>query len=437
MGKKKYRKKSRPGPLSPKNYIKKKARQLPIYECLISDGWDEAKYATIVVARQHANGHITCAVYGVDLSCTGVSETDFAFNLLQPEYEQVREELDRQVFMKSCEYTLVHNVIYGALAFAEKHGLQPHKDFQVTQYLLEDAAADIESQDIELGEDGIPCIVTTYEEAPRHIISRLEMTGADYKVIYLDDLEDPDMNDDMTEYDDFEEKEYTHPDGDPLQIIDDLYEQQFSQQKRAEISPQHLKLQEYRISFDGVKFDYFSPGEDEKTPEKLHKMVTSGKVRKVRKAIRELKPLIEKFPGNPIYYNYLANALQIVGEMQAAEQLIEETWKKFPDYLFARCNYAHLLFRRKAYEEISEVFDNTFELKLLYPDRDEFHISEVMTFYAVLCRYFTAIDELQAATVCGKVLSQFDEWGTPLSRKALFEMRAKKYEKLFGQSLVA
>ncbi len=61
MAKKKKRKKKTSGPKSPspKTYIKTKARQLPIHECLISEDWKETRMAVIVVARTHKNGHIS------------------------------------------------------------------------------------------------------------------------------------------------------------------------------------------------------------------------------------------------------------------------------------------------------------------------------------------------------------------------------------------
>ena len=60
MSKRKKKKRNRgPAPLSPKEYVVTKARNLPIYESLISPNWEEAGVADILIARKHKNDHIT------------------------------------------------------------------------------------------------------------------------------------------------------------------------------------------------------------------------------------------------------------------------------------------------------------------------------------------------------------------------------------------
>jgi hypothetical protein len=55
--------------LSPENYIRKKARSLPIFECRVNGEWKESKMAQVLVARRHTNGNITACFYLVDLMC--------------------------------------------------------------------------------------------------------------------------------------------------------------------------------------------------------------------------------------------------------------------------------------------------------------------------------------------------------------------------------
>jgi len=49
--------------LSPENYIRKKARTLPIYECWLNTDWEESGMATVVIARRHTNENITFCLY--------------------------------------------------------------------------------------------------------------------------------------------------------------------------------------------------------------------------------------------------------------------------------------------------------------------------------------------------------------------------------------
>ena len=41
--------------LSPENYIRSRARNLPLFECMISEGWKESGMANILIARNHIN----------------------------------------------------------------------------------------------------------------------------------------------------------------------------------------------------------------------------------------------------------------------------------------------------------------------------------------------------------------------------------------------
>ena len=45
--------------LSPENYIRQKARNLPVFECMINEDWEVGKMASVSVARKHTNGNIT------------------------------------------------------------------------------------------------------------------------------------------------------------------------------------------------------------------------------------------------------------------------------------------------------------------------------------------------------------------------------------------
>lgn len=68
------------------------------------------------------------------------------------------------------------------------------------------------------------------------------------------------------------------------------------------------------------------------------------------------------------------------GELEEIDALIAENYKKYPDYIFAKLNYAELCLRKQRIAEIPVIFDNKFDLKLLYPKRKKFHITEIIEF---------------------------------------------------------
>jgi len=144
--------------LTPENYIKTKARTLPIHACYLNSEWKESGLANILVVRKHTNGNFTLGSYLVDTFALGTKNTFFRFNISEEEYEALLEKLKSSIDTQ-VDYTLVHNIIYGANAFAEDNNFKIYKDFRITQYILEEDTDDIEFIDIEFGKDGKPFLI--------------------------------------------------------------------------------------------------------------------------------------------------------------------------------------------------------------------------------------------------------------------------------------
>jgi tetratricopeptide (TPR) repeat protein len=124
-------------------------------------------------------------------------------------------------------------------------------------------------------------------------------------------------------------------------------------------------------------------------------------------AIPELETLVEVYPNIPMLYNYLSAAYSAAGETEKAENLIKKNYQLHPDYLFARLNYAQLCLQRKEYNEIAQIFDRKFDLKLLYPKRKRFHISELTGFFGVIGQYFYYTGERALAENVYRILYEF------------------------------
>lgn len=188
--------------LSPENYIRTRARSLPIFECIVNANWQESKSALVTVARKHSNGNITAGYYYVDLMCLGVKDTVYFFNNTVHDYESAKIEMYEDFGREKIDYALAHNIVYASVEFAEEYGFKPHNDFiSITRFVLEEDSDDIEWIDIECGELGKPFYVRSpYESDHRanEIIRQLEKTAGAGKYSYISD------SDDFTE-DDFDE----------------------------------------------------------------------------------------------------------------------------------------------------------------------------------------------------------------------------------------
>jgi hypothetical protein len=150
-------KKQQAKPLSPENYIKTKARTLPIHKCLIINNWKEIGMSQVAIIREHKTGNITFAVYLVDLFALGVKDSACNFN--QP--KSVIADIESRADFVEIPYSLAHNIVYGSIKFAAKHGFKSHKDFEkLGKYILEPDDEKIPFIEVEFGKDGVPLVIT-------------------------------------------------------------------------------------------------------------------------------------------------------------------------------------------------------------------------------------------------------------------------------------
>ncbi len=223
MAKKKKRNR-KPAPkkqvrLKPENFVKKRARQYPLGKCYMNSDWQESGMATVIVTRKMRNGDLIVGSFVVDVFCLGVKDTFFRINLPQFMFDEEFLPLftdKMQLDMEVVESTLAFNVIYGAVEYAEDLGFNPHKDFRITEYILDDVEG-IEYVDIEFGKDGKPFYISGPHDDIEKIAKTLDKSvGKDnYEITvnmgggdFLDfdeggDFEDDE--DDEEEYDDYEE----------------------------------------------------------------------------------------------------------------------------------------------------------------------------------------------------------------------------------------
>ena len=152
----------------------------------------------------------------------------------------------------------------------------------------------------------------------------------------------------------------------------------------------------FTISYDA---DFISKIYDT-TPaqEKFLKEIVNRIHGKIDKAfIRKIDKLCKENPNLPQLRNYLTVAYKEIGQYDKAVKINEELLKDFPNYLHARLNAANFCFYQGKPEEALEYLGNNLDLKELYPERDEFHFSEVQSFYYTTVLYAIAKEDLVLA----------------------------------------
>ncbi len=193
--------------------------------------------------------------------------------------------------------------------------------------------------------------------------------------------------------------------------------------------PGNLKLFSFKVTYDPMTVEN-RPHEVDEQVDELHGLA----VNEPKKAIAPLTALIEKYPDVPLLYNYLTMAYKGTKQEEKAKEIIEKNYQQHPDYLFAKLNYAQLCLENNLLERIPEIFDGKFELGLLYPDRNEFHISEVVGFYATLTLYHIETEDYQQAKTLLKLLKKVapDYPQTKLiEREVLYALLRKKFTSMF------
>lgn len=241
---------------SPENYIRERARTLPIHECLINPDWEVHGMASIIVSRKHTNGNLTAGLYLVDLKCLGVKDAQYFFNIYPFEYNNLLERRGETQQLEKVDYTLAHNIIYAGMEFAEDYGFKPHKDFSVAKFILEEDTEDIELIEITCGENGVPFFVRGPLESDMdtaRIIAQLEKTAGRGNYGFVDQLSDEewdddwdDDGDDTIEEEDLDDDDYSFDDmwdDDPFDLDLD-----FSQKDVQNSSTFEFKIQMKDIS---------------------------------------------------------------------------------------------------------------------------------------------------------------------------------------------
>src|SRR5690606_14449767 len=118
---------------SPQRYIRTRARSLPLGKCYMLPEWESLGMTPVLVSRVHVTGQFTFASYLIYLLCLGIKDTFFDFNA---DSEDLMDIVRRGGLIE-VDYTTAHNVVYGAVDYAEEFGFKPHGEWADTQYILE------------------------------------------------------------------------------------------------------------------------------------------------------------------------------------------------------------------------------------------------------------------------------------------------------------
>ena len=107
-------------------------------------------------------------------------------------------------------------------------------------------------------------------------------------------------------------------------------------------------------------------------------------------AFKKVLDFKQAHPNVPEVDNLLTYLYLQKRQNPKAERLIEESFQKYPDYFFAKLNFADQCLRKKQFAKIETIFPGL-DLKKLYPNRKSYHVSEFRGFMTLMSHYHLAI----------------------------------------------
>lgn len=195
-------------------------------------------------------------------------------------------------------------------------------------------------------------------------------------------------------------------------------------------NPKNLRILEYEITTEPIQNRYVKrlPDHIKDKIDDLYDNIVEKKPDQT--VVSELEALIDRYPKIPMLYNYLSMAYFRIGDQENYEKSIKKNYQLNPDYLFARLNYAQLCDQQGEHEKIAEIFNHKFDLKLLYPKRKKFHISEVANFMGIIGSYFFKTGEMELAEKYYKVLAELAS-DYPTTQKLRNELYPGFFRRIF------
>jgi len=154
MAKTKKKKAQNQAPLSSDVYMRRVMRSLPVDKCYINPDWKEQGMAHVVIVRRRPDGKFAMVVYLVDTFCLGVKDAFWRTSLDKSELDAMIKNFEERIGIEECDYATAHNLILGAIEFAEEGGIKPCKEWMLGQYGLDEDTDDIPLIEFDYGLEG-------------------------------------------------------------------------------------------------------------------------------------------------------------------------------------------------------------------------------------------------------------------------------------------
>jgi hypothetical protein len=390
----------------------------PIHECLIPDNLFTSGIGELLVSRRTPNGDIALSSFVLDVFCLGVKDAMFIL-VSEDGYDEIVERIESISNTRSFEkihQSCAKKLLEGAVEYARNLGFSPHSDYLNARDILNNVDLNACPVKYTFGKNGKPFYINGPNESEnksKKIIDTLTKKcgegNFDYSIMVGDE----------NDFDDF------------------LDEDDFNENTEIEYQNKIFKTSSYTITFEPLRDELYEqlPDSVKQELEDLHEYIANQERTTQKNSpviISRLQELMEQYPHLPVFSNYLSSFYKITNDSRL-DVLIKENYNNYPDYLFARIQYAEWCLDNGQTEKVSEIFKEGFDLKFLYPERDVFHISEFTIFSYFLGRYFFNLGDEKTAKLFLQGLKKVvpDHRVTHLLDELLNDSFGNRLKKLF------
>lgn len=279
--------------------------------------------------------------------------------------------------------------------------------------------------DIDFGRDGVPILIgDPSDPKTKNYLSTLKRNAGEGNYEFEpfgfededDEIEDLNLRDEFEDWDDGDDDEdnpATWSNEDWEAFIKDtspaiwgfaeaaayFYEKILMPQDLASLPNRGEKdVLNFKVTYEPIEFEYRLSAEEQKEGELIHlKLGDSLSKKEFIDLEKRLLDNIQKWPKARIFHNQLTTFYSQSGDDTKLDAALENMARLFPNYLFGKLALAQRLIAHRKLEEVPALFGQQFSLKAIYPERDTFHISEMVAFHTLMCLYFMEKEDLFSA----------------------------------------
>jgi len=128
-----------------------------------------------------------------------------------------------------------------------------------------------------------------------------------------------------------------------------------------------------------------------------------------KSGIKTIQKYIKQFPKIPHFKNYLGVLYTKIGNRYKADEIDKIIKNQHPDYLFGKLNLASAYYYKGQHFKMAEILGKEMDLRVLYPERNVFQLSEALNFLKITVLYYVAENDSEKAELNYETLKEIEQ----------------------------